>query len=40
MSAERRTKPWEPIETTGYALDDRDALIEVVRARIEALRHS
>jgi 1-acyl-sn-glycerol-3-phosphate acyltransferase len=30
----------EPIETTGYALDDRDALIEVVRARIEALRHS
>ena len=28
----------EPVETAGFSLDDRDALIEVVRARIEALR--
>ena len=28
----------EAVETTGYSLDDRDALIEVVRARIEALQ--
>jgi 1-acyl-sn-glycerol-3-phosphate acyltransferase len=28
----------EPVETTGYTLDDRDDLIEVVRARIETLR--
>ena len=28
----------EPVETTGYSLDDRDDLIEVVRARIEELR--
>jgi 1-acyl-sn-glycerol-3-phosphate acyltransferase len=28
----------EPVETTGYTLDDRDDLIEVVRARIEDLR--
>jgi 1-acyl-sn-glycerol-3-phosphate acyltransferase len=28
----------EPVATTGYTLDDRDALIEVVRARIEDLR--
>jgi 1-acyl-sn-glycerol-3-phosphate acyltransferase len=27
----------EPIETTGYALSDRDALIDVTRARIKAL---
>ena len=27
----------EPIETAGYTLDERDALIEVVRGRIEAL---
>lgn len=27
----------EPVTTTGYALDDRDALIAVVRERIEAL---
>jgi 1-acyl-sn-glycerol-3-phosphate acyltransferase len=27
----------DPVETTGYTLDERDALIEVVRARIEAL---
>jgi len=30
----------DPIETTGYSLDDRDALIEAVRARIEELRRS
>jgi 1-acyl-sn-glycerol-3-phosphate acyltransferase len=29
-----------PIETTGYTLDDRDDLIEVVRERIEELRRS
>ncbi len=29
-----------PVETTGYTLDDRDQLIEVVRARIETLRRS
>jgi 1-acyl-sn-glycerol-3-phosphate acyltransferase len=28
----------EPVETSGYALDDRDELIEVVRERIEELR--
>ena len=28
----------DPVETTGYTLDDRDALIEVVREKIEALR--
>ena len=28
----------EPVETSGYSLDDRDALIEVVRERIERLR--
>ena len=28
----------EAVETTGYTLDNRDALIEVVRARIEALQ--
>ena len=28
----------EPVETTGMSLDDRDELIELVRARIEALR--
>ena len=28
----------EPVATTGYSLDDRDELIEVVRARIEDLR--
>jgi 1-acyl-sn-glycerol-3-phosphate acyltransferase len=28
----------EPVATTGYTLDDRDELIEVVRARIEDLR--
>jgi len=27
----------EPVETAGYTLDERDALIEVVRGRIEAL---
>jgi 1-acyl-sn-glycerol-3-phosphate acyltransferase len=27
-----------PVETAGFTLDDRDALIEIVRARIEALR--
>jgi 1-acyl-sn-glycerol-3-phosphate acyltransferase len=30
----------EPVETAGMTLDDRDALIEVVRARIEGLRRS
>jgi 1-acyl-sn-glycerol-3-phosphate acyltransferase len=29
----------EPVETAGLSLDDRDDLIEIVRARIEALRH-
>jgi 1-acyl-sn-glycerol-3-phosphate acyltransferase len=28
----------DPVETTGYSLDDRDELIEVVRDRIEKLR--
>jgi 1-acyl-sn-glycerol-3-phosphate acyltransferase len=28
----------EPVETAGYTIDERDALIEVVRARIEALQ--
>ena len=28
----------EPVETSGYALDDRDQLIEIVRARIERLK--
>ena len=27
----------QPVETTGYTLDERDALIELVRGRIEAL---
>mgnify|MGYP003576977387 CR=1 FL=1 len=27
----------EPVETTGYSLDDRDELIEIVRQRIETL---
>jgi 1-acyl-sn-glycerol-3-phosphate acyltransferase len=30
----------EPVETTGLSLDDRDELIDVVRARIEELRRS
>jgi 1-acyl-sn-glycerol-3-phosphate acyltransferase len=30
----------EPVETTGLSLDDRDELIEIVRGRIEELRHS
>jgi len=30
----------EPVETAGFSLDDRDALIEIVRERIEALRRS
>jgi 1-acyl-sn-glycerol-3-phosphate acyltransferase len=30
----------EPVETAGLTLDDRDELIEVVRARIEGLRRS
>ena len=30
----------EPVETTGLSLDDRDALIEVVRGRIEELRRA
>jgi 1-acyl-sn-glycerol-3-phosphate acyltransferase len=30
----------EPVETAGCTLDDRDALIEVVRARIEELRRA
>ena len=29
-----------PVETTGMSVDDRDALIEVVRERIEALRRA
>ena len=28
----------EPVETSGYSLDDRDTLIEIVRQRIETLR--
>jgi 1-acyl-sn-glycerol-3-phosphate acyltransferase len=28
----------EPVDTAGLSLDDRDRLIEIVRARIEALR--
>ena len=28
----------QPVETTGYTLDERDQLIEIVRAKIEALR--
>ncbi len=28
----------EPVETTGYSVDDRDQLIEIVRRRIEDLR--
>lgn len=28
----------QPVETAGYTLDDRDRLIEIVRAKIEALR--
>jgi len=28
----------QPVETTGFGVDDRDALIEIVRARIEDLR--
>ena len=28
----------EPVETAGYSLDQRDDLIDVVRARIEKLR--
>ena len=30
----------EPVATAGYTLDDRDALIAIVRERIEALRRS
>jgi hypothetical protein len=30
----------EPVETSGFALDDRDQLIEIVRERIEQLRRS
>jgi hypothetical protein len=30
----------DAVETAGYTLDDRDELIEVVRARIEELRRS
>ncbi|MEO7158826.1 MAG: lysophospholipid acyltransferase family protein [Vicinamibacterales bacterium] len=30
----------EPVATTGYSLDDRDELIEVVRQRIEELRRT
>src|SRR5215218_8168262 len=30
----------EPVETSGYSLDDRNALIEVVRERIEQLRRA
>jgi 1-acyl-sn-glycerol-3-phosphate acyltransferase len=30
----------EPVETAGRSLDDRDALIEIVKARIEELRRS
>ena len=30
----------EPVETTGMSLDDRDELIDIVRARIEELRRS
>ena len=30
----------EPVETSGFSLDDRDELIEIVRERIEALRRS
>ena len=30
----------EPVETSGYSLDDRDKLIEIVRQRIETLRPS
>ena len=29
----------DPVETAGMSVDDRDDLIEIVRARIEALRH-
>ena len=32
-----RIRLGEPIETAGMNVDDRDELIEVVRARIEAL---
>jgi 1-acyl-sn-glycerol-3-phosphate acyltransferase len=32
-----RVRIGDPVETTGYTLDDRDTLIEVVRGRIEAL---
>jgi 1-acyl-sn-glycerol-3-phosphate acyltransferase len=28
----------DPVETSGFSLDDRDALIDIVRARIEELR--
>jgi 1-acyl-sn-glycerol-3-phosphate acyltransferase len=30
----------DPVETTGYTLDDRDQLIEIVRDRIEQLRRA
>ena len=30
----------DPVETKGMSLDDRDELIEIVRARIEELRRS
>jgi len=30
----------EPVETAGFSLDDRDALIEIVREKIEGLRRS
>ena len=30
----------DPVETAGLSLDDRDELIEIVRARIEELRKS
>jgi len=30
----------DPVETKGMSLDDRDRLIEIVRTRIEELRHN
>ncbi|MBY0495321.1 MAG: 1-acyl-sn-glycerol-3-phosphate acyltransferase [Cyanobacteria bacterium] len=30
----------EPVETTGYSVDDRDKLIEIVRTRIDELRQN
>jgi methylmalonyl-CoA mutase N-terminal domain/subunit len=32
-----RVRIGEPVETSGMTLDDRDALVEVVRGRIQAL---